>query len=84
MRVDDGARIAVVAALGEMREHVGLGQRAHGLHGQQFRVARTGADADQAAFASVAHRPGLASALRAAAVMALPPRRPRTMAKGTP
>ena len=84
MRGDDGARIAVVAALGEMREHVGLAQRAHGLQRQQFGIAGAGADADEAALGLSVHRPALASALRQAAVMALPPSRPRTMAKGTP
>ena len=80
MRADDGARIAVVAALGEMRNHVGLGQRAHGLERQQLGIAGTGADANKPAFYNRVHRPGLANALRAAAVMALPPSLPRTMA----
>ena len=80
---DGGARVAVIAALGEMREHVGLCQRPHGLQSQQFGIARPGADADQAALERSIHRPALASALMHAAVMALPPSRPRTMAKGT-
>lgn len=80
MRGDDRAGIAVVAALGEMRQHVGLAQRADGFEGQKFGIAGAGADADEAAFLLGAHSPGLASALSAAAVMALPPRRPRTMA----
>jgi hypothetical protein len=80
VRADDGARIAVAAALRKMRDHVGLGERAHGFQRQQFGIAGPGADADKAAFCLHIQRPGLASALTAAAVMALPPRRPRTMA----
>ena len=45
-------------------------------------AAGTGADAVE--FAMPAHRPALAIALIAAAVIAEPPRRPRTMAKGMP
>ena len=80
MRAGDGFRVAVGAALGEMRHHVGLLQRAHRLQRHQFGVAGTRADAVEAAFCGSVHRPGLASALMAAAVMALPPMRPRTMA----
>ena len=81
MALDDGAGIAVGIALGEMRHDIGLSERAHGLQRQQFGVAGAGADADQPADGCLrAHRPGLASALRAAAVMALPPSLPRTMA----
>ena len=81
MRPDDAARVAVAAALGEIGDHIGFFQRAHGLQRQQFRVARTRADADQpACFCVHIQRPGLARALTAAAVMALPPMRPRTMA----
>ena len=46
------------------------------LRGHQFGVAGPDADADQA---RGAHSPALASALTAAAVIALPPMRPRTM-----
>lgn len=81
MCIGDGAGVAIGTALGEMRDHVSLGQRAHGLERQKFGIAGPGADADEATLCSgSAHTPGLASELRAAAVMALPPRRPRTMA----
>ena len=81
MRPDDAARVAVAAALGEIGDDVGLFERAHGLQRQEFRVAGTRADADQpACFCVHIQRPGLARALTAAAVMALPPMRPRTIA----
>ena len=68
--------MARVAGLGEERDHVGAVERAHGLERYQLRIAGPDADADETARA---HRPGLASALTAAAVMALPPMRPRTI-----
>ena len=77
---DDAARIAGVAGLGEMRDDVGFGERSRSLQGQQLRIARPDANADQ----TPAHSPALASALTAAAVMALPPMRPRTIRYGTP
>ena len=70
-----------ISRFGEMRDHVGLAERAHRLECHQFRIARADADANQL---SGAHRPALASALTAAAHMALPPMRPRTMMNGTP
>ena len=73
-----------LAALGDMRDDIRLAQRAYGLQRELFRIAGTGADADQASLRLRVHRPALANELSAAAVMALPPRRPRTMAKGTP
>jgi hypothetical protein len=84
MCTDNGTGIAVGAALGKMRHHISLGQRTHGLERHQFGITGAGADADQAAFCRRAHRPGLASEFSAAAVMALPPSRPRTIANGTP
>ncbi len=73
----DGARLARIAGLGEVRDHVGLAQRPQCLERHQFGVAGPDADADQPR--GGAHSPGLASALTAAAVIALPPMRPRTM-----
>ncbi len=61
-----------------MRDHVGFAEGAQRFERHQFRIARTDADAEQF---SRAHRPGLARALTAAAVMALPPMRPRTIEK---
>src|SRR5262249_48217581 len=80
MRGDDSARVARGSGLGEGPHHVGLAQRAQRLERDELRVARPDADADQAA----GHSPALASALTAAAVMALPPMRPRTIRYGTP
>src|SRR5580692_6472824 len=77
----DGARMTGISRFGEMRDDVGLAERAHRLERQQFRITRSDTDTDQF---SRAHIPALASALTAAAVMALPPMRPRTTRNGTP
>src|SRR5579872_6162977 len=76
----DLTRPAGASGFGEMRDHVRLRKRAERLERHQFRIARTDADANELA---AAHIPGLAKALIAAAVMALPPMRPRTVRKGT-
>src|SRR5260370_16338280 len=76
-----------ISRLGEIRDHIGLVQRARCLERHQFRIAGADANADQLAgirCANHAHSPGLANALMAAAVMALPPMRPRTIKNGTP
>src|SRR5579862_1325278 len=73
--------MAGIAGLGKERNHVGFAERACRLERHQLRIARTDADAEKF---SRAHNPALASALTAAAVMALPPIRPRTMMNGTP
>src|ERR1700681_3825425 len=73
--------MAAIPGLGEMRDDVGLAERAHRLERHQFRIARADADADEL---PRVHIPALASALTAAAVMALPPMRPRTMMKRPP
>src|SRR5580658_626047 len=75
--------MAFVPSLGEEHDHVGFAERPHGLQRDEFRVAWPDADADEYAGLR-AHSPALASALIAAAVMALPPMRPRTMRNGTP
>ncbi len=68
---------AVVLGLGhEVADHRGRAQQAQRLEGQQFRVARADAQADQAAGH---HSTSVASAFTAAAAIALPPRRPRTI-----
>src|SRR5262249_1643288 len=72
-----------IPGFGEISNHIGLAQRARCFNLHQFRIARPDADANQRA-GSHAHSPGLAKALTAAAVMALPPIRPRTMRNGTP
>src|ERR1700728_285874 len=83
---NDRAGMTRPPRLGEMRDHIGFAERAHGLERQQFRIARPDADAQKFSCAEFrcAHRPGLASALTAAAAIALPPMRPRTMRNGTP
>src|SRR5215472_6646262 len=74
----DHTGVARVAGLGEMRHHVGVPQRPYRLESEKFRIAGTYADANQ----PCTHIPALASALTAAAVMALPPIRPRTIRNG--
>src|ERR1700728_1921346 len=70
-----------MSGLGEVGDDVGFAERAQRLERHQFRIARPDADADQL---GRAHSPALAKALTAAAVMALPPMRPRTIRNGTP
>ena len=82
--VDNTARIAGVALLGKVRNDIGLSQHTRGFQRQQFGIAGAGADTEQTGSCVAAHRPGLASELIAAAVMAEPPSRPRTIAQGTP
>src|SRR5258706_867599 len=76
----DGARPTDIAGFGEMRHHVGLPQRPRRLKSEEFRIARSYSDANQPR--GLAHIPALARALTAAAVMALPPMRPRTIKNG--
>ena len=72
---NDAPRVAGVAGLGEMRHHVGLGeQRA------AFNVSSSGSPGPTPTpIRPRAHSPALARAFTAAAVMALPPMRPRTI-----
>ena len=72
---DGPARVAGVARFGEMRDDIRFGKCSCGLQGQKLRIARANSNADK----TPTHKPVLASALTAAAVMALPPMRPRTM-----
>src|SRR5258707_13040607 len=76
----DGARATDIAGFGEMRHHVGLPQRSRRLESEELRIARSYADANQPR--GLAHIPALPSALTPAAVMALPPMRPRTIKNG--
>src|SRR5437588_11355330 len=74
-----------ISRFGEIRDYIGLVQGARCLERHQFWIAGADANADQlAGIRRHAHRPGLDSALMAAAVMALPPMRPRTIKNGTP
>ena len=75
MRGGNGARIARVSRLGEMGDDFGRLQRGDGVQREQAGIARADTHADETA----GHSPSLASALTAAAVIALPPIRPRTM-----
>src|SRR5579864_1675079 len=77
----NGAGAADIAGFGEMHHHIGLPQCSHCLESDEFRVAGPYSDTDQPR--GIAHRPAFASALTAAAVMALPPMRPRTIRNGT-
>src|SRR5262249_58204779 len=85
----NGGGVGRASGFGEGRDGGGGGQRADGFERDEFRIAGADADADEpagapGACAPRAHRPVLASALTAAAVMALPPMRPRTSRNGTP
>src|SRR5262249_6091226 len=78
----DAPGVSGVTGFGEMRYHVGLLQHAHRLERDQLGIARSNADADE--LSGRAHMPSLASALTAAAAIALPPIRPSTVRNGTP
>ena len=75
MRGGDAPRIAGVAGFGKMRHHVGGLQRRDRVQGDQPGIAGADTDAEK----TRVHRPSFAKALTAAAVMALPPIRPRTI-----
>src|SRR5205814_4897789 len=79
--LDDGAAMAALPLLAEIGEHRRGLQQPRGLERHQFRIA--GADPDAVQAACGAHSISLASALTAAAVMALPPLRPCTTSQGT-
>src|SRR6202022_2094913 len=64
-----------------MGEHAGLGDQPSRLEAHQLRIA--GAEADAVDGCGRTHSVSLATALSAAAAIALPPRRPRTMTLGT-
>ena len=74
-------RVALVARFGKVGDRSRALQRAQRFQRDQLRIARPEPDGDER---SGRHRPGLASALTAAAVMALPPMRPRTIRNGRP
>src|SRR5580693_7249881 len=67
-----------------MSDDIRFRERPNGLQCNEFRIAGPDADADELARPARAHSPALASALTAAAVMALPPMRPRTIKNGAP
>src|SRR5262249_47673536 len=73
--------VAEVACLCKVSYDIGFLQRSYGLECQQFGIPGADADTDQQ---SLAHEPGLASALTAAAAIALPPILPRTTRNGMP
>src|SRR5260370_25006747 len=80
--VDDRARVATPSRRGEMGDDGRRGDDLGGLDGEQIGIA--GADPDAIKAAKRAHSMSLASALTAAAAIALPPLRPRTMMAGKP
>jgi len=82
MRRNNVARVALIAGFGEIGNGVGDLQHTHGLERDKLGVA--GSDADANECPRHTHSPGLASALTAAAVIALPPMRPRTIKYGKP
>src|SRR5438270_7668744 len=65
-----------------MRHQVGLLQHAHCFDRDELGVTRSDANADE--LPGDSHVPALASALTAAAAIALPPMRPRTVRNGMP
>ncbi len=81
---NDAATITAAALLAKEGKHIGIFDGAHRLQRQKLRITGTGADANQFTLGmfkkSRTHRPALATALMAAAVMAEPPIRPLTMA----
>src|SRR5260370_588283 len=79
---DERPRIAAPARLGEEGGDGGGLDQAHGLDREQFRVARPEADAVETPCRGNGHSAALASALTAAAAIALPPLRPRTTIEG--
>ena len=80
--VDDRARVAAPPRLGEEGDDRRSGDDPGRLDGEQFRVA--GSDPDAIETAERGHSASLASALTAAAAIALPPFRPRTTIAGRP
>src|SRR5436309_13325979 len=94
-RLDDRPRVATPPLFGEIGNDAGLADKPHCAHREKLRVPRSDADTVQRAgddghppvqhglrVADV-HSRSLASALMAAAVMALPPLRPRMVTNGT-
>src|SRR5258707_8260407 len=78
----DGPRVSGLRGFGKMRHDVGLFQHADGLQRDELGVARSNADTDE--LPGDSHIPALASALTAAAAIALPPIRPSAVRNGTP
>ncbi|KGC52753.1 hypothetical protein DO65_4952 [Burkholderia pseudomallei] len=83
MPLDDAERVAFLALRDEVRHHGRGLQHAQRLERQQFGVARPDAEPEEAA-GLARHSASEASALTAAAAIALPPRRPAIATNGTP
>src|ERR1700730_12655845 len=79
--IDQGAGVAGASGFPEMRDEAGLGDQPRRLDAHQLRIAWAEADAVNGRGGT--HSVSLATALRAAAAIALPPRRPRTTMLGT-
>ena len=79
VRLDDAEGVALLALGHEIADHRRRAQQAQGLEGDQFGIAGPDAQAQQAALHDTHHSRSVARAFTAAAAMALPPRRPRTI-----
>src|SRR5439155_14681904 len=78
----DGPGVPALRGFGKMRHQIGLLQHAHCLDRDELRVTRSDTNADK--LPGDSHVPALASALTAAAAIALPPMRPSTVRNGMP
>jgi hypothetical protein len=76
--IDNFARIAAPPCFGEIGDDGRRLNQAYRFHRQQFRIPRPEADAIETPCLRGDHSAALASALTAAAAIALPPLRPRT------
>src|SRR6267154_1933115 len=79
--IDHGAGVAGASGFPEMGDHAGRGDQPRRLEAHQLRIA--GAEADAVDGRGRTHSVPPATALSAAAAIALPPRRPRTITLGT-
>ncbi|MNX84204.1 hypothetical protein D3C86_1159940 [compost metagenome] len=81
---DNATTVTAATLFAEEGEHIGIFDGTNGFQRQKFGITGAGADANEFTSGvfkkSRAHRPALATALMAAAVIAEPPMRPLTMA----
>src|SRR5258708_25656394 len=84
-RANDRSSVALSMSGARISDDLSLSEYALRFDCNQFRVAGTDTDSEETSvLCAFAHSSSLASALTAAAAMALPPRRPRTVRKGSP
>ncbi len=79
MRFDDAERVAFLALRDEIRDHGRRFEQTQRFQRDQLRVAGADAECRTDVPASVIYSASEASALTAAAAIALPPRRPSTI-----